>query len=119
MTVVFALLTMVGVGTAAADPVNNPNTAVFTVTCGTETFEVVTTGAVGHILDSTGNAVLFSGTFTTFVNGQQVAQDVVSTPGNRPTVTGCSGVTEFEDPAGNVIRIELTDAELLMTPANG
>ena len=104
---------------AAADPVKNPNADIYTVVCGRATFQVVGTGSAGHILGSTSNAVLFGGTFTVFVNGEQVDQQVFSTPGNRPSLTGCSAFTEFEDEAGNVVRIEITDAELLITPASG
>jgi hypothetical protein len=118
-SVVFALLMTVGVGTAAADPVNNPNAHIVTLTCGGETFDVVATGSAGHIVGSTSNAILLGGTQTVFVNGEQVAQFTFSFPGTAPSLTGCSGFLEFVNEAGNVIRVEITDAEILITPPTG
>jgi hypothetical protein len=117
--VVLALLATVGVGTAGADPIRNPNADFFFVTCGGEEFLVSATGAAGHILGSTSNAILFGGTVTVFVAGEQVDQFSFSTAGTRPTLTGCSAFSEFVDEAGNLVRIEITDAEILLTPPSG
>jgi hypothetical protein len=61
-TVVLALASVaaIGVGSAAADPVKNPNAIVDELTCDGETFDVVLPGfqVVGNDLDSTRVGVL-------------------------------------------------------------
>ncbi len=104
-------------GPAAADPVKQG--PVFTVTCTVDgqqlTFQVVGTGAAGHILGARGNVVLLSGTTTTFVNGVQVAQTMFSTPGRGLNAVPCTALAEFEDEEGNTIEIVIV-ADALLTP---
>jgi hypothetical protein len=61
--IVFALAgaLALGAGNALADPVNNPHSAIYEVTCGSLEFTVVAPrGSAGHIVDGTGNLVLQS-----------------------------------------------------------
>ena len=104
---------------AAADPVK-PDSVIFTVTCpGTPTFDVVGTGAAGHVLGNTSIAVLLSGTQAIFEDGVQVAQFTFTNKGKgTPTLQPCSGFAEF-DADGVTVRIELSDAAILLTPAGG
>jgi hypothetical protein len=102
---------------AAADPVKS-DSVIFEVTCpGTATFSVVGTGAAGHVLGSTSIAVLLTSTQTVFVNGVQVDQVTVTHPGGgTPTLEGCTAIAEFVDPNGDTVRIEITDAAIVLTP---
>jgi archaellum component FlaG (FlaF/FlaG flagellin family) len=106
---------------AAADPVNNPRAPTFTVTCIVDgqstTFHVIGTGAAGHVLEDNSVAVIMSGTLTTFVNGVQTEQVTFPpVPGEGLRTVPCTATAEFEDEEGNLVRIELTDAQLLLTP---
>jgi hypothetical protein len=107
-----------GASAASADPVNNPNALLFHVTCsGIPAFDVIGQGAAGHVVGSNSIAVLQAGTFTVFVNGVQTSQSTQSYSGQGSTVS-CSAVAEFT--AGvDTIRIEITDALIHLTPANG
>jgi hypothetical protein len=106
-----------GAGTAAADPVNNPHVSVFTITCeGVPEFQVVGTGAAGHVLGSNSIAVLLSGTLTQFVNGVQTNQNTFDT-GHGVSALACTALSEFTVGA-DTIRIEITDARILLTPAS-
>ena len=108
-----------GAGTAAADPVNNPNALVFTVACdGLGTFTVVGTGSAGHVLGSKSIGVLLAGTTTVFVNGVQVDQETFDHPGQGVSTVSCSAFAEFTD-GPNTVRIEITDARVHVTPATG
>jgi len=102
---------------AAADPVK-PDSTIFTVTCpGTPTFSVVGTGAAGHVLDSTSIAVLLSGTLTFFEDGDQVDQVTFTNPGKgSPTLEPCSAFAQFIAPNGVTVRIEISNAAILLTP---
>jgi hypothetical protein len=52
-------LCVFGASPAAADPVNNPHTETFAVTCGGESFTVVAPGgSAGHVVGATTNLVL-------------------------------------------------------------
>jgi hypothetical protein len=105
-----------GAGTAAADPVNNPHVTVFTVTCeGVPEFQVVGTGAAGHVLGSNSIAVLLAGTVTEFVNGVQTNQFTFD-HGQGVSTLACTAFAEFTVGA-NTIRIEITDARIYLTPA--
>jgi archaellum component FlaG (FlaF/FlaG flagellin family) len=114
------VLILISVGPAAADPIKNPDARTFTVTCTVDgqstTFQIVGTGAAGHVLDNNGIAVLVSGTRTTFVNGIETDQVTFSTPGQGLSTVPCSATAEFQDEAGNNVRIEITDAQILLTP---
>ena len=106
-----------GAGRAAADPVNSPHVSVFTITCeGVPEFQVVGTGAAGHVLGSNSIAVLLSGTLTQFVNGVQMNQNTFDT-GQGVSALACTGFSEFTVGA-DTIRIEITDARILLTPAS-
>jgi hypothetical protein len=102
---------------AAADPVK-PDSVIFVTTCpGTESFSIVGTGAAGHVLGSTSIAVLISATQTVFVNGVQVNQFTDINPGKgTPTLKGCSAIADFVAPNGDHVRVEITDAAILLTP---
>ena len=62
-----AILSVLGVGAALADPINSKKAITFTVTCGGENFEVVEpfgAGGAVHILGDTNNIVVKALTFT-------------------------------------------------------
>jgi hypothetical protein len=81
------------------------------------TFHVIGTGAAGHVLEDNSVAVIMSGTLTTFVNGVQTEQVTFPpVPGEGLRTVPCTATAEFEDEEGNLVRIELTDAQLLLTP---
>src|SRR5687767_12971906 len=86
------------VAAAAADPVKHPDARTYTVTCmtaeGEQTFEIVGTGAAGHDLGSNSNAVLLSGTTTTFVNGEQTNQVVFDHPGVGTKTVPCTATRQ-------------------------
>ena len=109
------------VASAAADPVKHPNARTYTVTCttggGETTFDVVGTGAAGHDFGSNSIAVLLSGTTTTFVNGVETNQVVFDHPGVGTKTVPCTATTEFLDEEGNTVVIEITDAQIHLTPA--
>ena len=123
MRILFLFLALIALlataAPAAADPVK-PDSVIFEVTCpGTETFSVVGTGSAGHVLGSTSIAVLMSSTQTTFVNGVQVDQFTYTHPGRgTPTLEGCTAIAEFVA-NGDTVRIEITDAAILLTPPEG
>jgi hypothetical protein len=114
------ILLLLAVAPAAADPVNKPGARTYTATCTVEgqptTFQIVGTGAAGHVLGSNSIAVLLSGTRTTFVNGMQTDQATFSTPGRGLRTVPCTATTEFVDEEGNNVRIVITDAQILVTP---
>jgi archaellum component FlaG (FlaF/FlaG flagellin family) len=114
------VLLLIPVAPAAADPIKNPDARTFTVTCTvdgqTTTFQILGTGAAGHVLDNNSIAVLVSGTRTTFVNGVQTDQVTFSTPGQGLKTVPCTATSEFQDEAGNNVRVEITDAQILLTP---
>jgi hypothetical protein len=61
-TVITALL---AVGIASADPVNNPNAEIITITCDGQPYEVlIATGLPAYIVGSTGNIIPAEVTFT-------------------------------------------------------
>jgi hypothetical protein len=114
---VCTIVAVSGAGTAAADPVNNPHATVFTVTCeGVPEFQVVGTGAAGHVLGSNRIAVLLAGTRTEFVNGVQTNQFTFDHPGRGVSTLACTGFSEFTV-GSDTIRIEITDARIHLTPA--
>ncbi|HZN61863.1 MAG TPA: hypothetical protein VFC90_05610 [Planctomycetota bacterium] len=111
----------VAVAPVFADPEGTPAaTPVFTVTCTidgqTEVFHLVATGVAGHVLEDNRTAVLLNATFTFYVNGEQVSQTTYVTPGPGRRGVPCSAIAEFQDEADNTVRIEITDAEILLTP---
>jgi archaellum component FlaG (FlaF/FlaG flagellin family) len=114
------VLVLMSVAPTAADPIKNPDARTFTVTCTVDgqstTFQIVGTGAAGHVLDNNSIAVLASGTRTTFVNGVQTDQVTFSTPGQGLRTVPCSATAEFQDEAGDNVRIVITDAQILLTP---
>jgi archaellum component FlaG (FlaF/FlaG flagellin family) len=114
------VLVLMSVAPTAADPIKNPDARTFTVTCTVEgqstTFQIVGTGAAGHVLDNNSIAVLASGTRTTFVNGVQTDQVTFSTPGQGLRTVPCTATAEFQDEAGDNVRIVITDAQILLTP---
>jgi hypothetical protein len=114
------VLVLISVAPAAADPVKNPGAQTFTLTCTVNgqstTFQVIGTGAAGHVLGSNSIAVLLSGTRTTFVNGVQTEQVTFSTPGRGLETIPCTASSEFVDEEGNTVRIVITDAQVLLTP---
>jgi hypothetical protein len=118
--VISAALLLVSAASAGADPIKNPDARTFTVTCSVDgqstTFEIVGTGAAGHVLGSASIGVLLSGTRTTFVNGVQTDEVTFNTPGQGLQTAPCTAVSEFEDEAGNDVRVEI-DAQILLTPA--
>jgi hypothetical protein len=62
-----AIVLVLGVGVALADPINSKKAITFTVSCGGETFEVVEpfgAGGAVHILGDTTNIVVKEITFT-------------------------------------------------------
>ena len=113
-----AALLLVGAVPAAADPVGTPRaSSTFTVTCGEETFQVVGTGSAGHVLENNSIAVLMAATGRVLVNGVQVEEINFSNPGVGLPTLSCSAFSQFEDAAGNTVRIEFTTAEIVVTPA--
>jgi hypothetical protein len=107
----------------AAAGLNDTPTAtpVFTVTCAIDgeqvVFHLVGTGIVaGHVLEDNSIAVLLNATFTTYVNGKQISQSTFITPGEGRPGVQCSAFAEFEDEFGDTVRIEVTEAEILLTP---
>lgn len=114
------VLLLISVASAAADPIKNPDVRTYTVTCtldGQSTnFQIVGTGAAGHVLGDNRIAVLASGTRTTFVNDVQTDQVTFSTPGQGLRTVPCTATAEFQDEAGNDVRVEITDAQILLTP---
>lgn len=114
------VLVLMSVAPTAADPIKNPDARTFTVTCTvygqSTTFQIVGTGAAGHVLDNNSIAVLASGTRTTFVNGVQTDQVSFSTPGQGLRTVPCTATAEFQDEAGDNVRIVITDAQILLTP---
>lgn len=114
------VLVLMSVAPTAADPIKNPDARTFTVTCTVDgqstTFQIVGTGAAGHVLDNNSIAVLASGTRTTFVNGVQTDQVSFSTPGQGLRTVPCTATAEFQDEAGDNVRIVITDAQILLTP---
>jgi archaellum component FlaG (FlaF/FlaG flagellin family) len=115
-----SVLVLMSVAPTAADPIKNPDARTFTVTCTVDgqstTFQIVGTGAAGHVLDNNSIAVLASGTRTTFVNGVQTDQVTFSTPGQGLRTVPCTATAEFQDEAGDNVRIVITDAQILLTP---
>ena len=114
------VVVLMSVAPTAADPIKNPDARTFTVTCTVDgqstTFQIVGTGAAGHVLDNNSIAVLASGTRTTFVNGVQTNQVTFSTPGRGLRTIPCTATAEFQDEAGDNVRIVITDAQILLTP---
>ena len=114
------VLVLMSVAPTAADPIKHPDARTFTVTCTVEgqstTFQIVGTGAAGHVLDNNSIAVFASGTRTTFVNGVQTDQVTFSTPGQGLRTVPCIATAEFQDEAGDNVRIVITDAQILLTP---
>ena len=106
---------------AAADPAATPAaTPVFTVTCEVNgapiVFHLIGTGVAGHVLEDSRIAILLNATFTFFVNGVQVDQQTFVTPGEGRPAAECAAFTEFLDEQGNLIRIEITNGQILLTP---
>ena len=109
---------------AASDPVGTPTATTFTITCelngGQTTFQVVSTGFgfAGHDLDSTGVFVLFSGTRRIFVNGVLVDEFSfgAATKATGLPLSTCAAFAEFQNEQGQTVRIELTDAKVLIAP---
>ena len=76
-----AIMSVLAVGVALADPINSKKAIEFTVTCGGESFEVVEpfgAGGAVHILGETTNFVVKEITFTAFKPGTDVVLDSVT-----------------------------------------
>jgi hypothetical protein len=108
-----------GVAPAAADPVGTPAASpTFTITCQQTTFHVVGTGAAGHVLENNSIAILFGADVTVRVDGAVVDQFTFRSAANAEglPLSTCSGFTEFQDEQGQTVRIEFTNAQILLTP---
>jgi hypothetical protein len=124
MVTAAAIVSVLGVGAALADPINSKKSITFTVTCGGETFEVVEpfgAGGAVHILGDTTNIVVKEITFTaldpdtgeeldtvTFATGAKVGLEEELVPCSREPF-------RTTDPELGEIEI-LAEARVLFTP---
>lgn len=64
-SIVAGIVMLLGIGGAAAAPVNNPHAEFYDITCGDETYQIVVGGGnPAHILGSTSRLIPFQFTFT-------------------------------------------------------
>ena len=110
------LLLSIPVAPAAADPVKNPDARTYTATCTVDgqstTFQILGTGAAGHVLGDNRVAVFLSGTRTMFVNGVQTDQATFNTRGQGLRTIPCTATHVSDD---GTVRIDI-NGQLLLTP---
>jgi hypothetical protein len=111
-----AIVAVLAVGTASADPVNSKNAQIITLDCGGEEVTVATIfnsrGVAFTVVDATGNFVLTrvegTATFTDPETGEVVEEPIDETVGKGKkrglgrSLTTCDTTITFEDPEGPV-----------------
>jgi hypothetical protein len=111
-----AIVAVLAVGTASADPVNSKNAQIITLDCGGEEVTVATIfnsrGVAFTVVDATGNFVLTrvegTATFTDPETGKVVEEPIDETVGKGKkrglgrSLTTCDTTITFEDPEGPV-----------------
>ena len=113
------LLTMFGVGTASADPINSKNAEVFEIECDGETLTIVTThGLPAHVVGDTRNFIpvqfTFTGTFTDPETGEEgMFTETFSIgkgkrTGQQDDLTTCMAALVVEDPDVGPVSVEIT-----------
>ena len=116
-----AIVAVLAVGTASADPVNK-NSERLTFDCGGEQVEVVTIfqsrGVSFNVVDTTGTFVLtrvdITETFTDPETGEVVERDFVETIGKggkrglERSLTTCDTTITFEDPVVGTVTVDFT-----------
>jgi hypothetical protein len=114
-----AIVAVLAVGTAAADPVNK-NSERLTFDCGGEQVEVVTIfqsrGVSFNVVDTTGNFVLtrveITETFTDPETGEVEEEEFVETIGKgekrglERSLTTCDTTITFEDPEVGTVTVD-------------
>jgi hypothetical protein len=117
-----AIMAVLAVGIASADPVNSKNAQIFTFDCGGEEVTVATvfqSAAVAfNVVDTTGNFVLTrvegTATFTDPETGEVVEDEFVDRIGKgkkkglRGSLTTCDTTLSFEDPEVGPVTLDLT-----------
>ena len=115
-----AIVAVLAVGTASADPVNK-NSERLTFDCGGEQVEVVTIfqsrGVQFNVVDTTGNFVLtrvdITETFTNPDTEEMVEEEFVETIGQgqregQGSLTTCDTTITFEDPVRGTVTVDFT-----------
>ena len=116
-----AIVAVLAVGTASADPVNK-NSEILTFDCGGEQVTVVTIfqsrGVQFNVVDTTGNFVLtrvdITETFTNPDTEEMVEEEFVETIGQgqreglQGSLTTCDTTITFEDPVRGTVTVDFT-----------
>jgi len=122
------LLSIVSIrGSAAADEFNNPQSAVFDISCdldgdgSLESAFVISTflNETRTSRDLASNSVfqLVAGVGTILVNGEIVfTREFRERPGRGLNTVSCEATTSFTDPLGNEVVITVTEAEIMIAP---
>jgi hypothetical protein len=117
-----AIVAVLAVGMASADPVNSKNAQIFTLDCGGEEVTVATLfnnrAVVVNVVDTTGNFLFTriegTATFTDPETGEAVEEEFVETIGKgkkkgvRRSLTTCDTTISFEDPEVGTVTLDLT-----------
>jgi len=115
-----AIVAVLAVGMASADPVNSKKVQINTFDCGGEQVEVVTIfqsrGVQFNVVDTTGNFVLtrvdITETFTDPDTGEMVEEEFVETIGKgekrglEGSLTTCDTTITFEDPVVGTVTVD-------------
>ena len=115
-----AIVAVLAVGMASADPVNSKKAPISTFDCGGEQVTVtflLNPSVVFNVVDTTGNFVLtrIEGTATFTENGEVVEEEFVETIGQgkrkglpEGSLTTCDTTITFEDPELGTITVDFT-----------
>ncbi|CAA9450358.1 MAG: hypothetical protein AVDCRST_MAG02-829 [uncultured Rubrobacteraceae bacterium] len=117
-----AIVAVLAVGMASADPVNSKNAQIFTFDCGGEEVTLVaignSRGAAFSVVDTTGNFVLMrvegTETFTDPETGEVVEYEFEFSTGQgekkglQGSLTTCDDSGSFEDPELGTVTVDIT-----------
>ena len=117
-----AIVAVLAVGMASADPVNSKNAQILTFDCGGEEVTVATLfnnrAVVFNVVDTTGNFVITrvegTATFTDPKTGGMVEEEFVETIGKggkrglERSLTTCDTTITFEDPVVGTVTVDFT-----------
>jgi hypothetical protein len=117
-----AIVAVLAVGTASADPVNSKNAQIITLDCGGEPVTIATVfqsrAVVLNVVDTTGNFVLTriegTETYTDPETGEVVEDEFVDRIGKGKkkglgrSLTTCETTISFEDPEVGTVTVDLT-----------
>ena len=117
-----AIVAVLAVGMASADPLNSKNVDIFTIDCGGELVTVSTisnnNSVVVHVVGTTGNFVATriagTATFTDPETGEIIEEEFEfpigkgKKKGLQGSLTTCTTTRTFEDPEVGTVTVDLT-----------